>query len=212
MKILAISDNVLPQLENTQNLRRTYSDAELLLSAGDMPAPYLDLIATTLNLPVFYVKGNHDTQYEPGSPGGDDLNGRVLRYKGLSFAGLEGSPRYNREPLQYSEGEMLLMVLRLAPKLLWRRLRYGYGVDVMVTHAPPRDIHDRSDRAHRGFQSYRLLLNLYHPRYLLHGHVDTWDNRKPTVTEYNGSTIININPVKMLTFGKEGNTWTLKAT
>ena len=42
------------------------------------------------------------------------------------------------------------------------------------------------------------MLQLYRPRYLLHGHVDTWDNRRPTVTQVGGTEVININPVKAL--------------
>ncbi|SRR5260221_3420663 len=198
MKVLAISDNVLPPLENQDNLRRQYGDVELIISCGDMPAPYLDLISSTLNVPLFFVRGNHDTQYEPGRPGGDNLHQRLLNYRGLSFAGLEGSPDYNGEPVQYSEFAMYSMVLKFAPIPVLRRLRFGYGVDVMVTHAPPRDIHDLMDRAHRGFRSFRLMIRLYHPRYMLHGHVDTWDNRRPTVTQFAGTEIININPVKVL--------------
>src|SRR5215813_8554090 len=145
MKVLAVSDNVLPKLESQDYLRRTYGDAEVVVSAGDMPAPYIELVATTLNLPLLYVKGNHDTQYEPGTPGGDDLNGRILNFRGLTFAGLEGSPLYNGEPLHYTEFEMFMHILHLMPGMLLRRLMYGYGVDVLVTHAPPRGIHDMQD-------------------------------------------------------------------
>src|SRR5262249_46426304 len=130
---------------------------------------------------------------------GDNLHRRLITYKEISFAGLEGSLNYNDEPVQYTETGMFYMVLKFSPGILLRRLRFGYGVDVMVTHAPPRGIHDLKDRAHRGFRSFRLMLALYHPRYLLHGHVDTWDNRRTTVTQYGGTEIININPVKVLT-------------
>lgn len=199
MKVLAVSDNVLPPLESQSNLRRQYSDVELIISCGDLPAPYLDLISSTLNVPLFFVRGNHDAQYEPGRPGGDDLHSRMIGFNGLSFAGLEGSLDYNGEPVQYTEFAMYTMVLKFAAIPLLRRLRFGYGVDVMVVHAPPRGIHDLQDRAHRGFRSFRLMLALYRPRYLLHGHVDTWDNRRTTVTQYGATEIININPVKVLT-------------
>lgn len=200
MKVLAISDNVLPPLENQDNLRRQYSDTDLIISCGDMPAPYLDLISSTLSLPLFFVRGNHDARYEPGYPGGDDLHLKLITYQGVSFAGLEGCLNYNDEPVQYTELAMFIMVLKLAPIMVLRRLRFGNGIDVMVTHAPPRGIHDLKDRAHRGFRSFRLMLNLYRPRYMLHGHVDTWDNRRPTVTKSGATEVININPVKVLTF------------
>jgi uncharacterized protein len=198
MKILAISDNVLPQLENTEHLREAYGDVDAIISCGDLPAPYLELIGSTLNVPLLFVRGNHDTNYTQDRPGGDNLNGKLIRFKGLTFAGLEGSPRYNDEPVQYTEFEMFWMMLRLAPGMLWRRLRHGYGVDVMVTHSPPRDIHDLPDRTHRGFKSLRWLIHVYRPHYFLHGHVDTWDRRRPTTTHFDGTEVININPLKVL--------------
>jgi Icc-related predicted phosphoesterase len=206
MKILAVSDNVLTQMEDAAYLRRTYSDVQMLISCGDMPAPYLEFITSTLNVPLFFVRGNHDTNYQPEHPGGDNLHQRLVKFGGLSFAGLEGSPRYNREPVQYTESQMFVMVLSMAPRLLLRRWRKGYSVDVMVTHAPPRGIHDMTDRPHRGFTSMRTLIQLYRPRYFLHGHVDTWDRRRPTTTNFAGTEVININPLKVLTLERRSPT------
>jgi uncharacterized protein len=204
MKILAISDNVLPQLEDTKYLRKMYSDVELIVSCGDLPVEYLDIITSTLNVPMFYVRGNHDLSYETNNPGGDNLHRSVKRFKGLTFAGLEGSINYNRQPIQYSETQMLLMALSMAPGILARRARTGYGVDVMVTHSPIRGVHDLPDFAHRGFRSLRWMLDLFRPRYMLHGHVDTWDRRRATETRFGLTDIININPVKVLELNTEG--------
>ncbi len=199
MKILAVSDNVLPQLENLKYLRDTYADVELVVSCGDMPAEYLEVIVSALNVPLFYVRGNHDLAYHVGQPGGENLHGRTVLYKGIRFAGLEGCIRYNDGAIQYSESQMLGMVLRFAPGMLLRRWRQGIGVDVMVTHSPPHGIHDLPDKAHHGFRSLLWLMRWYRPRYLIHGHVDTWDRRRTTVTQYQHSEVININPVKVLT-------------
>lgn len=206
MKVLTVSDNVLAQLEDSKNLCRAYADVDAVISCGDMPAPYIEYIASTLNVPLFFVRGNHDTQYSEGNPGGDNLHGRVVRFNGFVMAGLEGCIQYNREPVQYTDGQMYWMVLALWPKVLWQRAR-GRGLDIMVTHSPPRDIHDLPDRAHRGFKSFRLMLRLFKPRYLIHGHVDTHDSRRPTRTDFNGTLILNINPVKLITFEpKQGST------
>ncbi|HLY27405.1 MAG TPA: metallophosphoesterase family protein [Aggregatilineales bacterium] len=199
MKFLAVSDHTLPQLENSENLRKQFGDVEAVISCGDLPAPYLEYLSSTLNTPLLFVRGNHDLMYEEAWPGGDNLHRHVLNFRGITFAGLEGSPLYNRGPIQYTEGQMLRMVLAFAPRLLLRRMRLGYGLDVLVTHASPRDIHDRTDMAHRGFRSFRLFMNLYRPRYLLHGHVDKWDNRREFVTEFGTTTVININPMKLFT-------------
>ena len=199
MKLLTISDNVLPQLENSDNLLRQYGDCDLVVSCGDMPAAYLEYIVSVLNVPLLYVRGNHDVFYEQNPPGGENLHGQIVRYKGLTFAGLEGCIRYNREPIQYSDTEMYVLVLKLWRKVLTYRWLRRRGIDVLVTHSPPRDIHDLTDRAHRGFKALNLAIRLYKPRYLLHGHVDTYDSRRPTQTRVGETQVININPVKYLT-------------
>lgn len=200
MKILTISDNVLPQLENADNLLRQYGEAKAVISCGDLPAPYIEYIVSTLNVPLFYVRGNHDTMYDYNPPGGENLHLRIVAYQGLVLAGLEGCIRYNKEPIQYTQSQMTMMVLRLGRNVLLRRLLGRRGIDIMVTHSPPRGIHDLEDPAHRGFTSFRWLVRWIRPRYLIHGHVDTHDSRRPTRTRFMGTDVININPVKFLTF------------
>ena len=39
-------------------------------------------------------------------------------------------------------------VIAKVPALLWNRLVRGRAVDVVLTHAPPRGVHDRADRCH----------------------------------------------------------------
>ena len=158
MKILALSDVELPQMQNLAYLRRTYDDVDLVVSCGDLPAAYLDYVTSALNVPLFFVRGNHDESYVVRQPGGDDLHLRIMRYKGLTFAGLEGSLRYNRGTVQYTEFEMLNHVLRMGVRMLPRRLFKQHGIDIMVVHAPPRYIHDREDRSHMGFKAFRSLI------------------------------------------------------
>ena len=207
MKILAISDNVLPQMETTDYLRRTYADIELVISCGDMPPPYIDFIASVLNVPVFFVRGNHDTNYGPGFPGGEDLHRRAVYYRNLWFAGLEGSIQYNGGVAQYGDSQMLHMILGMAGGMLRRRMRRGAGVDVLVTHSPPRGTHDRPDPTHLGFRSMNLAIRWYRPRYLIHGHIDTWDRRRSIETLVDHTMVLNINPLKVFTvdpFTKKG--------
>jgi predicted phosphodiesterase len=135
VKILAISDVVLPQLEDCAYLRRSFSEAELIVSCGDLPVAYLDFVCSSLNLPLFFVRGNHDTSYVPPDPGGDNLHRRFFERNGFRFAGLEGSILYSRQGvIQYTERDMLFQVLSMLPRLLMERVRHSYGVDVMVTH------------------------------------------------------------------------------
>jgi len=198
VKLLAVSDTVMPQMENAAHLRRRYHDVTLLVSCGDLPSAYLEFITSVLNIPLAYVRGNHDARYDEHPPGGDDLHKRMRIYGGLSFFGLEGCIRYSGEPVQYSEQEMFRMVLSSALRLSLRRLRHGYGMDVLVTHSPARGIHDAQDRPHQGFTSLLRFLRWMRPRYMLHGHVHTYDRRTIVETQFGPTTIMNINPVTLL--------------
>jgi len=204
VKILAISDVVLPKMQMADYLHQQFSDVSLLVSCGDMPVWYLDFVGSILSLPLFYVRGNHDTSYKSPDPGGDNLHMRIKKYRGYSFAGLEGSIRYNRGAIQYTEGEMLWNVMRLMPRLLPQRWRRGYGVDVLVTHSPPHGIHDiADDYAHRGFKVFLRAMRWVQPRFLIHGHVDTWDRRLTRETDYAKTKVININPYRVVNLERE---------
>lgn len=198
MKILFVSDTVMPQLESATNLRRRYNEVELVVSCGDMPSVYLEFIVSILNVPLFYVRGNHDERYDDYPPGGEDLHGKVIRYNGLTFAGLEGCLNYNNGKIQYTETQMLGMVMRMGTKLGLRRLTGKRPIDVFVTHAPPRGIHDAKDLPHTGFKAYLRFLEWYRPRYMAHGHVHTYDRRKAVDTQHLDTRILNINPLTIL--------------
>jgi Icc-related predicted phosphoesterase len=188
----------MPQLENAANLRRQYHDIDMIISCGDMPVSYLEFITTIISVPLFYVRGNHDERYLENPPGGIDLHRKVVTYRGLTLSGLEGSIRYNRGKIQYTQSEMGYMVTRMGPKLTFNRLRHGRPLDIFVTHSPARNIHDGEDYPHRGFDGFLRFMTWYRPRYMLHGHVHTWDRRKTIKTQYKDTTIININPFTVL--------------
>lgn len=198
VKILAISDTVMPQLESAANLRRRYSDIDLVVSCGDMPPVYLEFITSVLNVPLFYVRGNHDEIYDRQPPGGEDLHMRVVKFRGLTFTGLEGSIRYNQGKIQYTDGEMYRKVARMGPQMLVRRAQKGFGVDVLVTHSPAKGIHDAEDRPHHGFNALLRFMEWYRPRYMFHGHVHTYDRRKTVDSVYLDTRILNINPFMVL--------------
>jgi uncharacterized protein len=202
VKILCVSDTVMQQMENAAHLRRRYHDVELLLSCGDMPAAYLEFITSVLNIPLFYVRGNHDTGYEERPPGGIDLHRHFVEYHGITFYGIEGSLKYNNSPIQYSQFDMNTMVLQSVMPLLMRRLQ-GKRIDVFVTHAPARGIHDQSDLPHRGINAFLRFMDWYHPRYMVHGHVHTYDRRNVVETQHGTTCVMNINPVTLLEIESE---------
>lgn len=198
MKLLCVSDTIQAQLENAANLRRRYADIDVVVSCGDLPAAYLEYITSVLNVPLVYVRGNHDEMYVEDPPGGIDLHQQVVNIGGLTFAGLEGSIRYNEGKIQYSEFDMAQMVMGYAPRMLFNRMRKGVGVDILVTHSPAKDIHDAQDRPHRGLRSLRWFMRWYRPRYMLHGHVHTYDRRETTQTQFYATQIYNINPYTVI--------------
>ena len=61
-----------------------------------------------------------------------------------------------------------------------------------MTHAPPEGLGDGDDPAHWGFRAIRELLDKYHPKYLLHGHVHLrYGFGVQRELQYQGTTIIN---------------------
>ena len=198
LKILAISDHRLPEMEKLSYLRQNYGDVRFIISCGDMEPSYLEFVSTALNLPLFFVRGNHDEHYTAQKPGGQNLHMHFETYAGVSMVGLEGSKYYNGKNVQDTELSMSIKALQLLPRMLVRRWRKGWGVDYLVTHASPKGIHDRPDVAHQGFATFRWLMRLGRPRFLIHGHCDVWDNRTVTKTQYFATQVININPKRLL--------------
>ena len=166
MRLLAVSDDRDKLLE-TRLERGRIAKPDLIISCGDLHPSYLDYVATLANAPLYYVRGNHDTDERGyGSAGGTDLDCRVVDAGGLRIAGLSGSLDYREGIVGFSEGEMRMRALRVAAlaKLMG-------GIDVLVTHAPPRGYGDLDDRPHRGFECFNWLLRTLRPKLLLHGHV-----------------------------------------
>jgi len=200
MKILSVSDKV-DDLLYSSAIKRLFDDVDLVLSCGDLPYYYLEFIVTMLGGPLFYVIGNHSNEvkksYAPKQeweyPGGcENVDGRVVRYRRLLIAGLEGSMRYNDNPdFQYTEREMAWKVWQLAPSLMLNRVLHGRYLDILITHAPPFGIHDRPDRCHQGFRAFRTLMDRFRPRYLIHGHVHIYNPREANQTVYGHTTVIN---------------------
>ncbi len=187
MKILAVSDIVTPSLYKKFD-RAMFPDADLIVSCGDLPPEYLTFLSVAFDAPMVYVRGNHDFRYREKPPaGGIDLHANVFRFKGLRFFGLEGSRWYNGGPYQYTERRMKRVVGRMRPLLWWRG-----GVDIIVTHAPPRSIHDAEDQCHRGFRIFRTMIERYRPLYFLHGHVHgVFEDPEKRVTQIGRTKVVN---------------------
>ncbi|HQE25343.1 MAG TPA: metallophosphoesterase [Candidatus Atribacteria bacterium] len=210
MKILAVSDRIDPRIYN-DFCRERFKDVECVISCGDLPEHYLDFIVTNLNVPLFFVHGNHD--YSGGKKvlaGGTNLDEKVITYRGVIIAGLEGSYWYNGGLHQYTEREMYFKYLRLLPKLWWSRIHRGRFLDILVTHAPPQGVHEGSDLAHRGFSTFTHIIQKYRPRYHLHGHVHIYDRNQSRESQLFHTTVVNcythriieINPAQLSSTSK----------
>ena len=194
MHLLALSDRVVPYVYSP-SVKESYKDVQLIVGCGDLPKDYLEYVVSLLDVPLVYVPGNHDLDAY-AVPGGASVDGRVFRAAGLTVAGLGGSRRYKREGRhQYTEAEMRTRALWLGLRLVLRRLAGRGRLDMLVTHAPARAIHDAPDHTHRGFQAFRGLLWAVRPRLMLHGHVHIAPNLDRRESELYGVRILNVYPV-----------------
>jgi Icc-related predicted phosphoesterase len=166
-----------------------------------------------LNAPLYAIHGNHDA---PPSTGGaaefDDsgaswIGGRAVNVKGLLLAGFDGSVRYNQGAYQSTQAQMRAAVGALVPWLWLNKLRHGRYLDILITHAPPRGIHDQNDPAHTGFDAFRWLIETFQPRYHLHGHVHVYDRRNTCVTSVGRTEVINVYPYRELTLDVPEARW-----
>jgi uncharacterized protein len=198
MKILLISDKVVDHIYSNTIAERM-EDIDFVISCGDLPNYYLEFIVSTLNKPLYYVKGNHDikTLYtEEGinidSPEGCiNLNQKIIEQDKLLLMGLEGSMRYNAGNYQYTESKMCLQINKLKPKLYLNKLFKKRYIDILVTHAPPYKIHDAEDLCHRGFKCFNKFIKEFKPKYIIHGHTHFYGTNNDWLTTVNETKIIN---------------------
>ena len=188
MRILSVSDEECPALWDHYRPGRL-DGYDLILSAGDLKADYLSFLVTMAHAPLLYVHGNHDEGYSRRPPEGCDcIDDQLVVYRGLRILGLGGCLQYRPDaPWQFTERQMAKRIrkLRLA---LWK----SGGVDIVVTHAPPRGLGDEEDLPHRGFVCFQKLLDRYHPLCLVHGHVHLRGYPLPDrEITYEGTRIVN---------------------
>lgn len=211
MKILCISDDRDP-LVYSDNVKKRFGDIDLVLSAGDLDLDYYGFLVSSLNKPLLFVFGNHNLQeisdyrkeyadaydddqgihpHEPRSYGATYVGGRVRRVGGLIIAGLGGSMKYNDGQNQFTEAGMFWYALRLLPALIFNRIFHGRFVDILLTHAAPRGIHDGDDLPHRGFKVFVWFMRYFKPKLLVHGHVHLYDINAKRFARYGQTTVVN---------------------
>jgi hypothetical protein len=212
MKILCVADHVDP-LVYSPAIRSRFQDVQMVLSAGDLPLSYYDFIMSTLNKPLLFVFGNHNLRFmhlyrgvgdsygsggslvghgaDSPPSGGTYIGNRVRRERSVLLAGLGGSMWYNGGENQFTEPQMMLHIFRLLPRLLFNRIRHGRYLDILLTHAPPRGIHDGEDRCHWGFRAFLWFMRVFRPRYLVHGHTHLYSPEAVRATKYADTMVLN---------------------
>jgi Icc-related predicted phosphoesterase len=186
VRLLAVSDEVEPQLLDERTVE-AQGRVDLVIGCGDLPADYLDSLATVYSAPLVFIRGNHDPPGRQGDyPHEAEIDGRVVKERGLLIAGLEGSIRYSDGAHQYTERQMMAKVRALRLKL---RLRHP---DILITHGPPAGVNEGADGPHRGLVAVRRAVEWMRPRLLLHGHVHPYGREIIREGQLGETRVINV--------------------
>ena len=216
MKILLISDTEERSLWDNWNeaTAKRLADVSFILSAGDLRPEYLEFLVTMLNVPLIYVRGNHDGIYDEKPPEGcENADGSIVEIecgRGSSqqkvrILGLGGSMRYNVDPLRVrtllmhkKEINKLYGIVKTQQGLTHGRSTGHTGAgsipafDILLTHAPCRGYGDMEDLPHRGFECFNYLLNKYSPQLHCYGHVhQAYGEMKRSMRHPSGTLLIN---------------------
>lgn len=220
MKILIVSDQVDPFIYNYA-LKDLFDNVDCILCAGDLPMDYIDFIVSTLNKPTYFVFGNHnlneykyyhpDAQKSHNSKYGEfhscgaiyagfkTICSKELKWahparkkeSPLLIAGVSGSRNYNHGLCQFTEFQMKMSLLKFVPRLIYNKLKYGRYLDIFLTHATPRHVHDHEDPCHKGFKCFNKFVKKYKPIYMVHGHIHLYDQSEPRISVYENTIVVN---------------------
>lgn len=212
VRALAVSDEEVAALRAGAGRRL---GVDLVIAAGDLPFDYLAALVDSVDRPGVMVPGNHDPDLSgfsqrggvwlragqperwPGPDGYVDADGRVVDVAGLRVAGLGGCVRYRPGPNQWTQREQARRARRLVRAAHRLRRRDGRGVDVLLTHAPPRGCGDREDGPHHGFDCLHEVVAALRPAVLVHGHIHPYG--EPVPDRRLGSTrVVNVVGRKVL--------------
>ena len=153
MKILIIADS------NDFTWSGGTEHADVLIACGDTCDQLILQAAKACGCRrVFAVKGNHDLP-DPFPPPVIDLHLHVEEYANLRFGGLNGCWKYKKQGhYLYEQSEVNDFLRSFAP------------VNIFVSHNSPRDVHDKVDNVHAGFDGLLEYVYKHQPSLLIHGH------------------------------------------
>ena len=168
LRILAVSDEPDPSLDSAAT-RAGLGPIDMIIGAGDLQPEYLSFVSDAFGAPLHYGRGNHDVgaawdRTEPALLPEPMPDASLVDEAGLRLIGFSGSPIYSGRGLEVHAGRMWRHAV-----MAWIRAQRGRPV-LVVSHAPPRDVNDDDDLAHRGFTAFRWLTRRLAPPLWLHGH------------------------------------------
>jgi hypothetical protein len=201
IRLLAVSDQLEPTLVDSRN-RGAIGPIDLIVGCGDLDCDDLAFITDSINAPLVYVKGNHDTdarwkQCADFCPEAIHSTS-VLHRAGLSVAGLTW-PGQPGKMGKRSESTAWNQAVRLATRRLGQ-----LDPLIVLSHVPPLGVGDvATDPYHLGFKGYRWLLERLEPTLWLHGHTplaatSDWKVQvgDTTVVNVTGAVVIELLPPK----------------
>jgi Icc-related predicted phosphoesterase len=202
MRVLTVSDKVEKPFFKEDLLREKCLGVRLILACGDLPSYYLEYLLNSLNVPLYYVPGNHDEELhlkkKPFASGCESIDERVIAFKGWLLGGLGGAFHYRNGKYLYTEKQMQRKIRRMIPRMALNKIKYKRYLDILITHAPPFGIHDEQTLAHRGFKEFLKFMKRYRPAYLIHGHTAPDAENEMATSHYLSTRIMNTNNYRIL--------------
>lgn len=195
-KVLAVSDVEILKKYSIEQMKENFKDIDMIFACGDLSNPYLDYLVSFLDKRLIYINGNHLYETYHDISFLDCIDGKITKYKGLKIAGYDGCRVYSYKKHQYSENQMFFKVVKHLFSFILRK------PDVVISHAPPRYIHDKEDYVHRGFKVFRLIIKWFKPKVWIHGHIHLSSHLEQQETLVDETRVINAYGYKVIEFEK----------
>jgi hypothetical protein len=195
-RLLAVSDEADLTLESDAS-RDALGPLDLIVGCGDLEPPYLAFLADAFGVPLVYVRGNHDVGRAWGATERVALpeplaDGRVHEEDGLRLLPFSGAPRYAPHGRPGAEQQLSGFAMWRRVLAAWPRAAARRPL-LVVTHAAPRGLNDAPDHAHRGFTSFRWLVDRLAPPLWLHGHTSLVRRGiDARCIRHEGTTLVNV--------------------
>lgn len=177
VKLIVISDthgDIALAPERFEHFLQRAGGYDLCVILGDIMSYELDEILKRIPRDkIIALRGNHDTFDVYDKHKIRNINGKIFKYKGVSFAGIEGSFRYKNENFpSYSQAESLALARKMKG-----------GADVLLSHDAMFS-EAKYDMAHAGLSGITYYAYKNAVKYHIHGHL-----HKSYSGEYSNKTV-----------------------